>query len=102
MSIFDDASAVIFADANMAVAAVFRSDSDGLPVACRAIPVSPNREFGQVRAGSVAASVSVAAIAPANPKRGDTLAYGASVYRVEDAERDDMGMMWTLTLSIIA
>ena len=52
-----------------------------------------------VRAGSITADVLASQLGGLVPKRTDTLTIGAITYRVEDVERDPLGLTFRLTVA---
>jgi hypothetical protein len=51
------------------------------------------------RAGSLAATILAGDIAPLEPQRGDEVSLNGTVHRVDDAERDPLGLSWRLILA---
>jgi hypothetical protein len=97
MTAFATMLATLHADANLGTAASFRRPPYAWQ-ACRVILSSPTDALGNVRAGTVTADIRAADITD-TPQRGDELRIGATVYTVEDAERDVLALSWRLTLS---
>ena len=52
-----------------------------------------------IRAGSITADVLASQLGGLVPKRADTLTIGTLTYRVEDVERDPLGLTFRLTLA---
>ena len=101
MTAFSTAMLSIFADANMAVDAVWKAGGTGPDVACRAIRRAPDEvtDFGagRFRSATTVADVLVSAIA--TPAAGDTLTIGAEVFRVQgEPLRDNDRLVWSLDL----
>lgn len=95
--------AVLVADTNMGVDAIYRPQS-GPQRVVRAIRSRPREVgFGAGGMGAVLGpetAMIAAAILDAPPRRGDEIEFAPlEIYKVERAERDDVGAAWTLTLS---
>ncbi len=104
MTAFAVARATLHADPNMAEPASYRRPPWPWASA-RIIRTAPNEIMGGLggpgaRAGYLYADVLTAALAY-TPQRGDEVKLGATVYTVEDAERDTLGLSWRLTLSAL-
>lgn len=96
--------AVLHADPNIGIDATFTRAANGTMVAVRASLVRPSDQvpgFGSTgaRAGTVTADVLASDLGGVSPRRGDTLAVGATAYRVEDVERDPLALTYRLTLA---
>ena len=93
----------LHADPNIGVDATYaRAPAAG--VAVRASLSHPSDQLPGlgavgVRAGSINADVLTSQLGGLVPKRGDTLTIGAITYRVEDVERDPLGLTFRLTLA---
>lgn len=99
MSVFDIALATLHDDPNLGVVVQFRRPPYAWqPV--RVILSQPTDMIGTARAGTLQAEIRAAAVSE-SPRRGDELRIDATVYTVEDAERDALGLSWRLTLSAL-
>ena len=103
MSAFRAMLAALHADANIGSAADFRRPPYPW-VPARVVLASPNDVLGGLGgigswAGRRTAEVLASDIAPLEPRRGDELRIGAVIHRVEDAERDPLGLSWRITLA---
>lgn len=101
MTAFAAGLAALFADPNLAVAAVWRSGGLGGGVACRAILSRPDDvvEFSSSRArvGTHVAEIRIAEVPVI--EKGDTLEIGGVIWRVQAApERDVEALTWTVEL----
>lgn len=97
MGVFDDATADIFSDEDVTVAASYRHP----PYTWQSIRVilsTPTDALGNTVAGSMQADVNTADVTD-EPQRGDELRIGSTTYTVEQAEGDVLGLTWRLTLS---
>ncbi len=103
MNAFADMLEVLHADPNIGVDAVYmRAPAAGIAV--RASLSHPSDQLPGlgavgVRAGSITADVLGSQLGGLVPKRADTLTIGAITYRVEDVERDPLGITFRLTLA---
>jgi hypothetical protein len=102
MSAFDLAAATLHADPNLSTAADYRR-SPGAWAALRVLLSQPDEiaaGLGGIgaRAGTLTAEV-IGADTGLTPARGDELRIGATLYAVEEAQRDVLGITWRLTLS---
>lgn len=101
MTAFSAAMGVIFADANMAVEAVWREQNIGPDVPCRVIRRAPDEvtQFGQGRFRSETVMVDVQVSAIGVPRAGDALFIGTEWFKVQgDPLRDTERLVWTLDL----
>jgi hypothetical protein len=103
MSAFAQALAAIHADTNVGTPADYRRPP-GPWVPARVVLSSPTDSIGGLgglgtRAGSIAATILAGDIAPLEPQRGDEVLLNGIVYRVDDAERDALGLSWRLILA---
>ncbi|MCX7275514.1 MAG: hypothetical protein NTV19_20765 [Burkholderiales bacterium] len=93
----------LHADPNIGVDGIFTR----APAAGIAVRVSLSHPSDQlsglgavgVRAGSITADVLASQLGGLVPKRTDTLTIGATSYRVEDVERDPLGLTFRLTVA---
>ena len=102
MSAFEAMLAALHADSNIGVPADFRRPP-GPWVPARVVLSRPSDALGGLggvgaRAGSLVATTVAGDIAPLEPRRGDEQLIDGVVYRVEDSERDPLGLSWRLTL----
>ena len=103
MSAFAAALAAVHADANIGVPADFRRPP-GPWVPARVMLSRPTDTIGGLgglgtRAGSLAATILAGDVAPLEPQRGDEVLLSGAVHRVDDAERDPLGLSWRLILA---
>jgi hypothetical protein len=103
MSAFAAALAAVHADTNIGTPADFRRPP-GPWVPARMVLSRPTDTIGGLaglgtRAGSLTATILAGDIAPLEPQRGDEVRIGTAVHRVEDAERDPLGLSWRLILA---
>jgi hypothetical protein len=103
MSAFATALAALHADTNIGTPADFRRPP-GPWVPARVVLSRPTDTIGGVgglgtRAGSLAATILTGDIAPLEPQRGDEVLLNGTVHRVDDAERDPLGLSWRLILA---
>ena len=103
MSAFAAAMATVHADTNIGVPADFRRPP-GPWVPARIVLSRPTDTIGGLgglgtRAGSLAATILAGDIAPLEPQRGDEVQLNGTVHRVDDAERDPLGLSWRLILA---
>ena len=103
MSAFVDALAALHADANIGTVADFRHPPSPW-VSARVVLSRPNDAMGGLggigaRAGSLSATILASDIASLEPQRGDELLLNGDVHRIEDAERDPLGLSWRLVLA---
>lgn len=96
MGVFDDALAVLAADPNLGVEAVYRAAGTGAPVSLRVLRSSPDRvvdafDTSVLRATDVL-TVGIALLAAV--EAGDTFAIGPDLLTVDSAERDAAGVAW--------
>jgi hypothetical protein len=103
MSAFASMLVAVHADTNIGIPADFRHPP-GPWVPARLVLSRPTDTIGGLggfgtRAGSLTATVLAGDIAPLEPQRGDELLLGSVVHRIEDAERDPLGLSWRLTLA---
>lgn len=92
----------LHADPNFGIAATYQTAS-GTLLALRitwAAPTDVVASLAQppVRAGSRQATLLVADLGGLVPQRGDLVGIGGVTYRVDDAERDPLGLFFTVTL----
>jgi hypothetical protein len=96
MGVFDDALAVLAADPNLGVEAIYREAGTGAPVSLRVLRSSPDRVVDafdtQVLRATDVLTVSIALL-PA-VEAGDTFTIGAELLTVGSAERDAVGVAW--------
>lgn len=107
MTVFADALAVQHADDNFATAAEFKQAAASVWTSLRAIVSRPQDAvpgFAQPgnRAGALQATVLAADIAAVatKPVRNDQMRIDGTVYRVESAEKDVLGLSWLITLAL--
>jgi hypothetical protein len=103
MSAFASMLAAVHADTNIGTPADFRRPP-GPWVPARVVLSRPSDTIGGLgglgaRAGSLAAAVLASDITPLEPQRGDELLLDSVVHRIEDAERDPIGLSWRLVLA---
>ena len=103
MSAFAAMLAVVHADSNVGMPADFRRPPAPW-VPARVVLSRPNDALGGLggvgaRAGSLVATVLAGDIPSLDPRRGDELLIDGVVHRVEDSERDPLGLSWRLTLA---
>jgi hypothetical protein len=103
MSAFASMLAAVHADSNIGTPADFRHPP-GPWVPARVVLSRPTDTVGGLgglgsRAGSLAATILTGDIASLEPQRGDEVRIGTAVHRVEDAERDPLGLSWRLVLA---
>jgi hypothetical protein len=103
MSAFATALAALHADPNIGAAADYRRPpSSWLPV--RIVLSSPSDQLGALggvamRAGTTSATLLISDAAGLAPQRGDELRVAGTIYRIEDAELDALGISCRLVLS---
>lgn len=96
MTVFATALATLHADPNLGEAAHFRRP----PYTWQAVTIirqQPNDLMGNARAGALLVDVLASEVADL-PMRGDEIRIGSTVYRVEDAEPDALGLSYRCTL----
>ena len=103
MSAFASMLTAVHADTNIGTPADFRRPP-GPWVPARVVLSRPTDTLGGLgglgtRAGSLAATVLAGDIAPLEPQRGDELLLNGNVHRIEDTERDPLGLSWRLVLA---
>ena len=103
MSAFASMLAAVHADSNIGTPADFRRPP-GPWVPARVVLSRPTDAIGGLgglgsRAGSLAATILAGDVASLEPQRGDELLLNGNVHRVEDAERDPLGLSWHLVLA---
>ena len=103
MSAFEAMLAALHADSNIGIPADFRRPP-GPWVPARVVLSRPSDALGGLggvgaRAGSLVATIVAGDIASLEPRRGDELLIDGVVHRVEDSERDPLGLSWRLTLA---
>ena len=103
MSAFANMLVAVHADTNFGSPADFRRPP-GPWVPARVVLSRPTDTIGGLgglgtRAGSLAATVLAGDIAPMEPQRGDEVLLNGTVHRVDDAERDPLGLSWRLILA---
>ena len=103
MSAFASALATVHADTNIGTPADFRRPP-GPWVPARVVLFRPTDTIGGLgglgtRAGSLAATILAGDITPLEPQRGDEVLLNGTVHRVDDAERDPLGLSWRLILA---
>ena len=103
MSAFAAALAAVHADTNIGTPADFRRPP-GSWVPARVVLSRPADAMGGLgglgtRAGSLAATIIAGDITPLEPQRGDEVLLNGTVHRVDDAERDPLGLSWRLILA---
>ena len=103
MSAFAAALAAVHADTNIGTPADFRRPP-GSWVPARVVLSRPADAIGGLgglgtRAGSLAATIVAGDITPLEPQRGDEVLLNGTVHRVDDAERDPLGLSWRLILA---
>ena len=103
MSAFAATLAAVHADTNIGTPADFRRPP-GSWVPARVVLSRPADAMGGLgglgtRAGSLAATIVAGDITPLEPQRGDEVLLNGTVHRVDDAERDPLGLSWRLILA---
>ena len=103
MSAFAAMLAAVHADSNVGMPADFRRPP-GPWVPARVVLSRPTDALGGpgglgARAGSLVATILAGDIASLEPRRGDEVLIDGVVHRVEDSERDPLGLAWRLTLA---
>ena len=106
MSAFESMMATVHADTNIGTPADFRRPP-GSWVPARVVLSRPADAMGGLgglgglgtRAGSLAATIVAGDITPLEPQRGDEVLLNGTVHRVDDAERDPLGLSWRLILA---
>jgi len=103
MSAFEAMLAALHADSNIGIPADFRRPP-GPWVPARVVLSRASDALGGLggvgaRAGSLVATIVAGDIASLEPRRGDELLIDGVVHRVEDSERDPLGLSWRLTLA---
>lgn len=103
MSAFAAALAAVHADTNIGTPADFRRPP-GSWVPARVVLSRPADAMGGLgglgtRAGSLTATIIAGDITPLEPQRGDEVLLNGTVHRVDDAERDPLGLSWRLILA---
>jgi hypothetical protein len=103
MSAFAAALAAVHADTNIGTPADFRRPP-GSWVPARVVLSRPADAMGGLgglgtRAGNLAATIVAGDITPLEPQRGDEVLLNGTVHRVDDAERDPLGLSWRLILA---
>lgn len=103
MPAFAAALATVHADSNIGTPADFRRPP-GPWVPARVVLSRPTDNSGGLgglgtRAGSLAVTILAGDIAPLEPQRGDEVLLNGTVHRVDDAERDPLGLSWRLILA---
>jgi hypothetical protein len=103
MSAFASMLAAVHADSNIGTPADFRHPP-GPWVPARVVLSRPADTIGGLgglgsRAGSLVATILAGDIAPLEPQRGDEVRINTTVHRVEDAERDPLGLSWRMILA---
>jgi hypothetical protein len=101
MTVFAAAMDAIFADANMAVDALWLEQGFGPGVACRVVRRAPDEvtDFGQGRFRSETTTVDVRVSEVPAPAPGDILVIGQDRFRVQgDPDRDSERLLWSLNL----
>jgi hypothetical protein len=97
---FDDADALLFADENMAVPALWKAQGAGAGTACRVIRARPDLTVDAFSTALIRATetllVRVAEIAAV--AKGDTFTLGAEVLTVKAAQRDALKSVWEISL----
>lgn len=103
MSAFAAMLEALHADPNIGTDAVYtRASAPGIAVRVSLSHPSdqmPGLGAVGVRAGSITADVLASQLGGLVPKRADTLTIGATSYRVEDVERDPLGLTFRLTVA---
>jgi len=103
MSAFEAMLAALHADSNIGIPADFRRPP-GPWVPARVVLSRPSDALGGLggvgaRASSLVATIVAGDIASLEPRRGDEVLINGVVHRVEDSERDPLGLSWRLTLA---
>jgi hypothetical protein len=103
MSAFESMMATVHADSNIGTPADFRRPP-GPWVPARVVLSRPTDATGglgslSIRAGSLAATIVAGDITPLEPQRGDEVLLNGVTHRVDDAERDPLGLSWRLILA---
>lgn len=96
MTVFSTALATLHSDPNLGESAAFRRP----PYTWQSVTVirqQPNDLMGNARAGGLMVDVLASQVTDL-PMRGDEIRLGTTVYRVEDAEPDTLGLSYRLTL----
>jgi hypothetical protein len=103
MSAFASMLVAVHSDTNIGTPADFRRPP-GPWVPARVVLSRPTDTISGLggfgtRAGSLAATILAGDIAPLEPQRGDEVLLNGTVHRVDDAERDPLGLSWRLILA---
>ena len=103
MSAFAAALAAVHADTNIGTPADFRRPP-GPWIPARVVLSRPTDTVGGLgglgaRVSSLAATIVAGDITPLEPQRGDEVLLNGTVHRVDDAERDPLGLSWRLILA---
>lgn len=103
MSAFAAMLEALHADPNIGIDATYtRASAAGIAVRVSLSHPSdqlPGLGAVGLRAGSITADVLASQLGGLVPKRADMLTIGATTYRVEDVERDPLGLTFRLTLA---
>lgn len=90
---------VLFADANMALDAVYRAGGSGAGTSVRVIAVRPDElvNFGETRVRTAVSRFQVRVSEVATPAAGDTVEVSGTIYRVQGSPlRDTERLVWSL------
>jgi hypothetical protein len=103
MNAFASMLVAVHADTNIGTPADFRRPP-GPWVPARVVLSRPTDTIGGLgglgtRAGSLAATILAGDIAPLEPQRGDEVLLNGVTHRIDDAERDPLGLSWRLILA---
>ena len=104
MNAFVAAAAVLHADANLSEAAIYYAGGFGPGVALRVIRSAPIQPvygpaggMGNLQA-NLLADILITDV-PTQPAEGDKLIFGTEEFSIKSAERDDLKLVWRLTLA---
>ena len=105
MNAFDAATALMFRDANVSVAASYRAGGVAPGVAVRVIRRAPDLTdtFGERRIVTATTLIDVRVTDVAEPVAGDTFVIGSEVLRVQGKPvRDSLRLTWTCEAAVVA
>lgn len=105
MDVFAAATDAVFADPNIACAALWRAAADGQGVPVRIVMRRPDRivGFGDSRAISATTLIDVRKSDIANPALGDAVSVGADAFELIAAPvLDSLGLVWTCEAALKA
>lgn len=100
MTVFADALDVLMGDPNMGQAAQYRAGGVDPAIACTVLFSRPDvtEPFAESAITGADPSLVVRLAEIAQPKKGDTFTVDAVVWKVRRAERDALGLSWTVAL----